>query len=187
MRRHHAFAFAARQHRLHRTERGATLVVVMVLLLVMTLLGLASLRGTVLEERMSANLSDRGLAFQNAEAALREAEAVLDTFPAFPGAGCSAGLCGRPAGSATERWLDSGFAGWRTAATNDPKVDAPQFIIEEMGLASNPDTPGCSGVVSGGGGSQTLCETMRFRITARSSQNNRAAVFLQTAHAEFRQ
>jgi type IV pilus assembly protein PilX len=170
-----------------RNERGATLVVVMVLLLVMTLLGLASLRGTVLEERMSANLSDRGLAFQNAEAALREAEAVLDTFPAFPGAGCSAGLCGRPAGSATERWLDAGFAGWRTAATNDPKVDAPQFIVEEMGLASNPDTPGCSGVVSGGGGSQTLCETMRYRITARSSQNDRAAVLLQTAHAEFRQ
>ena len=33
-------------------QRGATLVVVLVLLLVMTLLGLASLRGTLLEERI---------------------------------------------------------------------------------------------------------------------------------------
>lgn len=172
----------------YRHQRGATLVVVMVLLLVMTLLGLASLRGTVLEERMSSGLLDRGLAFQNTEAALREAEALLDTFPTFPGAGCDVrGLCGRPAGAATERWLDPGFAGWRTAAVNDAKVDPPQFIVEEMGLASNPSNPRCTGDTGGGGYSQTLCETMRYKITARSSQNGRATVLLQTTHSVFRE
>ena len=51
-------------------QRGASLVVVLILLLVMTLLGLAVLRGTLLEERMSANLLDRSQNFQAAEAAL---------------------------------------------------------------------------------------------------------------------
>src|SRR5690606_40260651 len=55
-------------------QQGASLVVVLILLLVMTLLGLAVLRGTLLEERMSANMYDRSLAFQQAESALREAE-----------------------------------------------------------------------------------------------------------------
>ena len=40
------------QHR----QRGVALIVVLILLLIMTLLGLASLRGTIMEERMSSNL-----------------------------------------------------------------------------------------------------------------------------------
>ena len=68
-------------------ERGAALIVVLILLLVMTLLGLASLRGTLMEERMSANMYDRSIGFQAAEAALREAETRLlqpGTLAAFP-------------------------------------------------------------------------------------------------------
>ncbi|WP_031327456.1 PilX N-terminal domain-containing pilus assembly protein, partial [Xanthomonas phaseoli] len=57
-------------------QKGVSLVVVLILLLIMTLLGLAVLRSTVLEERMSANLVDRNLSFQAAEAALREGEAL---------------------------------------------------------------------------------------------------------------
>ena len=58
-------------------QRGVSLVVVLILLLIMTLLGLAVLRSTLLEERMSANLYDRSLGFQSAEAVLREAESVM--------------------------------------------------------------------------------------------------------------
>ena len=57
-----------------RRQSGVALIVVLILLMVMTLLGLASLRGTLMEERMSANLFDRSLAFQAAESALREAD-----------------------------------------------------------------------------------------------------------------
>src|SRR5690606_36373748 len=42
-----------------------------------TLIGLASVRGTNLQERMSANMYDRSLAFQRAESALRAAEAAI--------------------------------------------------------------------------------------------------------------
>src|SRR3546814_12700111 len=66
----------ARLPRSAAQQRGVALVIVLILLLVMTLLGLASMRGTLLEERMSGNLFDRSLAFQAAEAALRPGEAL---------------------------------------------------------------------------------------------------------------
>ena len=58
-------------------QSGASLIVVLILLLVMTLLGLAVLGNTLLEERMSANMFDRSLGFQAAESASREGEALV--------------------------------------------------------------------------------------------------------------
>ncbi|GAB2522278.1 pilus assembly PilX family protein [Lysobacter humi (ex Lee et al. 2017)] len=66
-------------------ERGAALVVVLLLLLVVTLLGLAGIRGALLQERMAANAVARSYAFQAAEAVLREAEDVVtQTWQANP-------------------------------------------------------------------------------------------------------
>lgn len=58
-------------------QRGATLLIALVMLIVMTLLGLASIRSSSMQERMGANLYDRSLAFQAVESALREAEARI--------------------------------------------------------------------------------------------------------------
>lgn len=164
-----------------RRQRGATLVVVLILLLVMTLLGLASLRSTILEERMTSNLLDRSLGFQVAEGGLREAEATLDPNPAlaaFPAAGCNAnGLCSRPDPAAVDRWLDPGFNGWRVGTATDPNTDPPQYIIEEMGEGPNwRDCDKLSPI-------HPLCLTRRYRVTVRSQQDGRASVLLQTIFA----
>ena len=84
----------SRDRTLHRAEeQGVALVVVMVLLVVVTLLALASLRNAILEERMSAAVYDRSLAFQAVEAALREGEAVAAARPEpVAGSACVAGL-----------------------------------------------------------------------------------------------
>ena len=60
-------------------QTGAVLVVALLFLLVMTLLGVASMRGTALQERMAGNQRDRNLALQAAETALRAGEEWLDT------------------------------------------------------------------------------------------------------------
>jgi type IV pilus assembly protein PilX len=60
-----------------RRQRGAVLVIGLVLLMVITLLSVGGLRGTGMQERMASNLRDRNLAFQSAESALRAAEAIL--------------------------------------------------------------------------------------------------------------
>lgn len=62
-------------HALHpQRERGAILVVSLLLLLVMTALALTASQTTRLQERMAGNARDLDLAFQGAEAGLREAE-----------------------------------------------------------------------------------------------------------------
>jgi type IV pilus assembly protein PilX len=63
--------------RLGGRQRGAVLVIGLVLLMVITLLSVGGLRGTGMQERMASNLRDRNLAFQSAESALRAAEALL--------------------------------------------------------------------------------------------------------------
>ncbi|PKM06655.1 MAG: pilus assembly protein [Gammaproteobacteria bacterium HGW-Gammaproteobacteria-4] len=161
-----------------KRQRGVALVVVLILLLVMTLLGLASMRGTLLEERMSGNMVDRGLAFQAAEAALREAEALLvPTPPAFPAVGCTNGLCAQPvpALGVPERAVDPAFAGWRTAVADVGTLAVqPQFIIEALGPG---DTwLGCSNSTP----IPLQCEVARYRITARSVAADRAQIILQS-------
>jgi len=61
-----------------RRQQGISLLVVLLLLVVMSVLGVAVLRSSALQERMSANLRDRSLATQAVEAALDVARANLD-------------------------------------------------------------------------------------------------------------
>jgi type IV pilus assembly protein PilX len=62
-----------------RNERGATLVVSLVFLVVITMLGITVANVSILEERMAGGTRDRELALQSAEAALRDAEIRLGT------------------------------------------------------------------------------------------------------------
>lgn len=63
-------------------QQGSALVVALVFLLVMTLIGTTAMQGTSQQEKMAGNMHDRNLAFQAAEAALREAVVnVLEVTP----------------------------------------------------------------------------------------------------------
>jgi type IV pilus assembly protein PilX len=60
-----------------QSQRGAALVVSLLLLLVMTILALSMSQTTRLQERMAGNSRDTKLAFQSAETGLRAAEDYL--------------------------------------------------------------------------------------------------------------
>lgn len=60
-------------------QRGAILIAVLAILITLTLLGLAGMRSTTLEERMVGNFQEKYLAFQAAETAARIGEGLLDT------------------------------------------------------------------------------------------------------------
>ncbi|MBC6905561.1 hypothetical protein DWB84_08850 [Saccharophagus sp. K07] len=62
-------------------QKGATLIVSLVILAVVTLLGVASMRSSNLELRMAASARDRAVAFQRAEAALLMVERQLIDSP----------------------------------------------------------------------------------------------------------
>jgi type IV pilus assembly protein PilX len=61
------------------SQRGAILIVSLLLLLVMTLIGVTAVSTTTLQEKMAGNNRQRQLAFQAASAALRDAETWLTT------------------------------------------------------------------------------------------------------------
>lgn len=58
-------------------QQGVALVVSLIILLLTTIIGVTAMQGTTLEDRMATNMVDRNLAFEAAEAALRDAESWL--------------------------------------------------------------------------------------------------------------
>ena len=176
------------------SQRGVVLAVVLILLLVMTLLAVASLSGTVLEERMGTAQLDRNLSLQAAEAAMREAEEIVRGKPAMPavGAACDAGLCPRPDPSEPgdpdewQRWMND-------ALWEDPdqygvaEVDlgdvtaSPRYIIELLDDAVKDDEICTTGGDVSLEASCTLTSS-RYRITVRSAEEGRAVVMLQSIY-----
>ncbi len=169
-----------------RQQHGVSLLIVLILLLIMTLLGLASMRVGLLQEKMSGGQFDRSLSFQAVEAAMREAEARIEInpTPVFPStATCAAGLCATPLAGAANRWdLASPPVGTWATATSDVTQSgltvAPVYMIEYMGKSPK-------FLTTVGTSNQEEAETVNvFRITARSSQANRATIILQSNYTK---
>lgn len=57
-----------------RAQRGISLVIVMIFLVILSMLGISAMQSSTFSSRIARNESDRNLAFQAAEAALRDAE-----------------------------------------------------------------------------------------------------------------
>lgn len=167
-----------------KQAQGFSLLVVLVLLVVMSILGIAVLRSSAMQERMSGSLRDRSLAMQATEAALvfarnqlsiRPTGATEDWNTLIPTAAhcTSLGIC--PAGSAAP-------ASWQTGPTlgaNDATVpDTPtQYWIEYLGTGQ-PELDSCN-IIKGSSPPPT-CFSPMFRITARSRGLGRAEVIMQS-------
>jgi type IV pilus assembly protein PilX len=175
----------------HARQQGVVLVVVLILLLVATLLALAGVRNTLLEERMSASVLDRSLAFQATEAALREGERVAAGRPLpAAGSGCVAGLCSKPdpdLPADNARWTADGFwadgsGKWREATVEVGGVTAtPRFIVEllDTGL---PATGDCTTSIDVSPDAACFGTVNHYRITAYSHADGRADVMLQSIY-----
>lgn len=170
-------------------QRGNILLTVLVLLLVMTLLALASLRIGSLEERMTANLFDRSLAFQATEAALREGEALALSLSSPPTAGgtCAQGVCGRPPYPLSpDDGFDALFKANARAATPladnalaVPKAEDVRFLVVHQGAAEV--THGCAGILDANGRPRDpLCLANVYHVEARYQAADRASVALHS-------
>ncbi|WP_282267768.1 PilX N-terminal domain-containing pilus assembly protein [Stenotrophomonas sp. PS02298] len=167
-------------------QSGAALIVVLMMLVVITLLGLASMRGAIMQERMAANTIARGLAFQGAEAGLRQAEIVVrDGSVGFPSSGCSSGLCATPLPDADAPWAAADF--WKNGAFREGAAVStvngaitPKFVIEDFGTS-----------VNGGGASDCIdfsktciptTEQSVFRITSYAATATGTEVIVQSLY-----
>jgi type IV pilus assembly protein PilX len=169
----------------HR-QTGMALITGLIFMVVLTLLALAAMRTTTLEERMSGNARDRDLAFQAAEAALRAGEQAVSgaTTPAF-----ALGTAYTPriaAGTLSTYWPTHPWAtqsivvgcnsaavcgtAWQPAGTSA----APRFVIEEM-----PATACAGGSLAVG----PTPECGVYRVTARGvGRSANTMVILQAVY-----
>jgi len=181
-------------------QRGVALVVALILLVLITLVGLAAVSGTIMQQKMSSNFYDRDVAFQAAEAALRQAQVAIGGATASAAAPAGFYDCSPPAPNGTgannqcqtNPFNDSAMAsyivpvGKTTYDAGAMAASQPQYIVQYMGKFALPTPPvrqlsGCSGYLP--------CSPPGlvdfYRITARSgpaNANGRASVTLQSVY-----
>ena len=67
-----------REQPMKLTQKGAVLPITLILMVLMMMVGLSTMKTSILSERMAGNYDSVNVAFQAAEAALRDAEQDLD-------------------------------------------------------------------------------------------------------------
>lgn len=138
------------KHTPYPPQRGAALIVGLIILLLMTLIGVFAMRGSIMQEKMATNQRDRELAIQAAEIALRDAErfiASLNNRPDPTVGGTNSNIYTlnstnldphpnnavpwwhEPERNATW-WTNNGVA----SILPSNVATAPRYIIEEIGL-----------------------------------------------------
>jgi len=163
-----------------RHERGIAMVTVLMFLVIMTIIGMAAMRSSGLQERMSGNMRDQDVAFQAAENALREGEAWVNALVAMPTVSASgSGNCTAPcantvwtldaveinAGNFTDHaniW-DAGVKNVRAGTIVGTENTAPQYVIEYNRFISDPTSSLNIGQPGDENGRQL------FRVTARGT------------------
>ncbi len=157
-------------------QKGAVLIFCLVFLLVLTMMGVASMESAVLEERMAGNMQDYNAAFQAAEASLQVGENWLMgqlTWPATSNDGSttvwSRDAMDPDAGDSLHWWQDSSrdtSAWWSGNAIEVSEVEgvatAPHYVLEEMSTITSGQSIGI------GSGLQSRVRVFH-RITARGS------------------
>lgn len=176
------------EYRTHYRQNGATLVIALLMLLVLTVLGLASMKMTRLEERMAGNSRDVNLAFQGAEAGLRDAEERIRTWNEFTvPASCSSAPCSvwqqniapvdlrdQPLNWWTSNATEYGVAGTKeiTEIQRDPMV-----VVEDLDFVAD------SAALTPGYAHQT--GRTFYRITANSAgASNTAEAVLESTFVQ---
>lgn len=181
----------------HRSsQRGAALIVALILLVVVAFVGLAAVSTSALQAKATSNQYDRQIAFQSAEAALRVAAALIPTNPGFVARDCQLGSTICQANPFTDKNLPAGSihsvdpGNSATAFTASAAAPMPpEYVIESLGNWANASGSAGFGNTANSRnyGVQGMTSTaVYYRITARSCDptdarcSQRAIVTLQS-------
>lgn len=191
---------------LARQQSGAVLVISLIMLLLLNIIGVTALQTTTLEEKMAGNMRDRIIAFQAAEAALRDAEAdianvVNNKRPRISGfsgfkANCGAttlsrtddGLCykgkNKAFSTAERKWEKPDWAGVASIAYGTYTNTGSTPVKIDARLSAPPRY-----VIEALGNLKGSCDAVSnfcYRITARAQGvDPNTVVLLQTVYKSF--
>lgn len=158
-----------------RGERGAALIVSLIMLLAMTIIGVTAARMTTLQERMAGNLRQQAIAFEAAEATLRHGESWVHDQVGGPRpqavapASCSASPCDVLTLNDLDPLADATWSSSDVQTNQDIKQVAsdPEYFIEQQQVVRDSLNMG-----------QSTDESARiyYRVTARSVGETTSAV-----------
>jgi len=165
-------------------QQGAVLIIALIMLLILTILGVAVMESSSLQERMAGNNLDRNRAFRAAEAGLRAGEVEIAGWVEQPiaNAGFAAGQVSQL--NTSSWWANTDDAWWNANATDsaivlegteNPATNLtrnPRYVIEEYDDV-------CDGAVDP---SLRTCKII-YRVTALGWGGRNATVMLQSLFA----
>jgi type IV pilus assembly protein PilX len=165
------------------SQRGAALITALLLLVVMTILALTVMQTSRVQERMAGNTRDLNVAFEAAEAAARNGEALIRNQVAAP-ADCSSSPCNfwkkgdvPDLASQLPAWWSNNATAFADASGKamSTVMENPRYVIEHMAF------------VRTDGGVETSVQPVGrdfYEITGRSSgMSGLANTVVQTTFA----
>lgn len=161
---------------LEKRQRGVALVTGLIFMVVLTLIVVAAMRSTILEEKMAGNARSQNLAFQAAEAGLRAAQNALNS-PVDPSTGPGYSATPLADAATTDYWKDDlAWGGAAEVVLSYQGVESVRYFIERVAAL-----PGASGNDDLGYSSDTSNPRNGiYRITARADAGGDTPIILQS-------
>ncbi len=176
-------------------QSGTALIICLMLLTISTIVALNAVSSTVLEEKMAGNIRNQHLAFQSAEAALRDGEQIAEALPDV--ASIYNGVAGlyprtQPGDVQGSNGAYATYPVWEYAptwATADTLPPMPgsvtpanaEYVIEDFGSSCIDD---CSAALNLGNHSKQF-EVKILRITARGTGlNTNQPIIIQSTYKQ---
>ena len=158
-------------------EKGAALLLTLTLVLILSILGIASIQTTGLREKMARNNRDTDIAFQVAMAGILEAEDSLEKITRLAGlppeggpVTCAQGRC--QAAPQGDRHDPSTYTSGRAKLGG---AQVPHYLIEYMGDPHHSEEPA----------ENDLAQAHIFRITARGrGRTSTTLAIIQTSYGK---
>lgn len=158
-----------------KSQKGITLIVGLIMVLLISIIGLAAIRGSGLQEQMAGNMRDLHLAFEAAEAALTTGEDEI-YFSSNPTTLIGqAGFYNSFDRPGSDYWLGLGDApfDWSADALAyegnlDYVNEQPKYVVEQVVFLD----PGSDGGAAGWQDVQNQEPRVMYRITARGTGGN---------------
>ncbi|WP_455374913.1 pilus assembly PilX family protein [Kaarinaea lacus] len=176
-----------KKYHLHSQQQGSVLIISLVIMVVLTILGVSGMKTSLLEEKMAGNLKDTQLAFQAAEATLKQAEQYIEqnvvSISSFDNDG-SDGLYDK----STERpwesisWSNSDSIEYSDFDSNYSITSPPRFIVQHLvSQTNNIDELNLDNYGQGTGAGRVEM----FLITARATgSSGKSVVTLQSTYGK---
>lgn len=177
--------FSIRRELRTRHQAGVVLIVALIFVLLLSIVGIAAIRGSGLQEAMTSNMRDRSIAFSSAEAGLRVAEGTdlggLTLEKSFDGseAGYYADL--NAAADSPESWDSSAWSTRSVLISSHligNAVEQARYVIEYVPTEIH---PGETGGARDEEATRSLEDLQVYRITSRGvGMTTNSEVILQS-------